>query len=381
MADFAAQRLEQAVSSGRWRDPSAAEEARVLIEDWRFDQALECLEAAAELEQSSLFWFYMRCAAEELGLRDHTRRYELRDAAVYLNEAAAEGRFSDPAAAGRARRLVDGGDFEQAFDVLEAAAEPDQEGSFWSSMEMAALTCGLEERRQAYFSKAHGTPETAGPSEQEQVTKSTMSVAEGMSRIIDVFSERHPHPDWERFRALDVEGDLQHLKGWLESVLASEPPGPEVPGFWFGLVNPIRAGLPTADIYVCGSPHGPDDEDWGYRTGWEPSGRYARSAVLDGIYRVSYPSFRVTADSSEADKASYRNAMEALLGNTAEYQLALAYGGLVVRCLANELEPELLLSGASERVLFVGFDDGDFLCVGAVTQQGLRVSKETERMA
>ena len=334
----------------------------------------------AESEQRALFWLQMESAAEDLGQRERARTYRRQMASVDLKEAASIGRFSDPRDSARARRLVDEGDIEQAFDVLEAAAEPDQESSFWTSMEMAAQEYGLDDRAQSYRSRRSGSPTSLAPSELERVTKSTMSVAEGMSRIIDGCSERQPHPDWERFRELDTEADLQHLKRWLEFVLVSEPPKPDVLGLWFGLVNPIRGGLPTADIYVCGSPRSPEDENWGYRTGWEPSARYARSAVLDGIYRISYPPFRAHADSSEAEKAAYRHAIEGLLGNVAEYSLALAYGGLVVRWLASELEPQLLLSGASERVLFVGFDDGDFLCVGAVTPQGLRFSKEPERM-
>lgn len=159
-----------------------------------------------------------------------------------------------------ARRLVDEGCVEGAFDLLEESAQPDQESSFWTSMEMAADGYGLEERLVAYRSRAYGPP-SASP--QERVTKSTMSVGDGMSEIIDFYSERQPHADWDRFRGLDVEGDLQHLKLWLESILVSEPPGPDVAGFWFGLANPIREGLPTADVYVCGSPRDLSDDDWG----------------------------------------------------------------------------------------------------------------------
>lgn len=102
-------------------------------------------------------------------------------------------------------------------------------------------------------------------------------------------------------------------------------------------MNPIRGGLTTADIYVCGSPHDQEDDDWWYRTGWKPSGHYARSRVLDEIYRIAYSPFTADA-SSEADKEADRRATEQPLGNDAEYPLCLAYGGLVVRWVANELE-------------------------------------------
>jgi hypothetical protein len=40
-----------------------------------------------------------------------------------------------------------------------------------------------------------------------------------------------------------------------------------------------------------------------------------------------------------------------------------------------------LLGDAAQRVLNVGFDSGDFLCIGAVTKTGLVFSKESEVMA
>lgn len=144
-----------------------------------------------------------------------------------------------------------------------------------------------------------------------------------MGRVIDFYAESQPHPDWGRLRALDFEDDLQHLRQWFESVLMSEPPGPEITGLWFGLVNPYRGGRPTADMYVRGSTYDYKDEDWVLRTGWHPTASDARSRVLDAIYRIAYPPLDATGDSSPEVQEAYREAMKGLLGNTAEYSLAL----------------------------------------------------------
>jgi len=44
---------------------------------------------------------------------------------------------------------------------------------------------------------------------------------------------------------------------------------------------------------------------------------------------------------------------------------------LAARWLATTLGPELLLGGASQRVLAVGFDEGDSIGVGLLRPEGL----------
>lgn len=167
----------------------------------------------------------------------------------------------------------------------------------------------------------------------------------------------------------------------MQGVLSSDPPGASITGLWFGLFNPIRQGVPTADLYVAGSPYDSDNEEGNIPLHWRPASEEAGSPVLHGIYRIAYPDFLAHGDSTEAAKEAYREAMKRLLGNDAEYPLCLAYAALAVRWLATQLEPELLLGGATERVLVTGFDSGDYICIGALTESGLRFSSETFRMA
>jgi hypothetical protein len=216
---------------------------------------------------------------------------------------------------------------------------------------------------------------------EERAIKSTLSVREGLAQVIDFYADRQPHPDWQRFRELDIEGDLRHLRDWFESVLVSEPPGPGVTGLWFGLVNPYRGGKVTADMYVRGATYDYDDDNWIHRTRWYPSHSDAESKVLDAIYRIAYPPFTATGDSSPEVQQAYREAVEGMLANSAEYSLGFAYAGLVVRWLASAINRDVFLGEAPERVLFTGFDDGDWLCIGALRPTGLELSKEDERMA
>jgi hypothetical protein len=92
---------------------------------------------------------------------------------------------------------------------------------------------------------------------------------------------------------------------------------------------------------------------------WTPrSGRITRSQVLHAIYQVAY--YGLEDDGWVPG-----------LGNDAEHALCLAYAALAVRWLAATLPADLLLSGARRRIIRVGFDSGDFLTIGTLSQDGL----------
>jgi hypothetical protein len=59
------------------------------------------------------------------------------------------------------------------------------------------------------------------------------------------------------------------------------------------------------------------------------------------------------------------------LRNDAEHPLCLTYACLAVRWLATTLPSSLLLGDTPARVLQVGWDSGDFLRIGTLTQDGL----------
>lgn len=134
-----------------------------------------------------------------------------------------------------------------------------------------------------------------------------------------------------------------------------------ITGLWLGLFNPTVRGRVTADIHLIGAPYDATDPDWLFRERWGKGTPDSGSTVLDSIYQVAY-------------------GHEAGLGNDAEYPLALAYAALAVRHLAQRMGPTLL-GDATQRVLNVGFDSGDFLCIGAIQKDGLIFSENSEVMA
>jgi hypothetical protein len=205
----------------------------------------------------------------------------------------------------------------------------------------------------------------------EKVAKSSCTVAEGMSVVVAACARHRSHPDWKRFAELDFLSDLEHLRGWLLNAFSSPPAG-EVSGLWFGLFNPVYDGEDAADIYVSGSPYDPNDPDWACAVTWKPSGAYARSRALKAIFDISYGEDGLSYGNEGLEERGRR-----LLMNDGEYPLCLAYGALAVRWLATELEPRVLLGDAAERVLFVGFDSGDLICIGGLTSGGLDFSRDS----
>ncbi|TSC25924.1 hypothetical protein [Corallococcus sp. Z5C101001] len=195
----------------------------------------------------------------------------------------------------------------------------------------------------------------------ERVVKSELPVEEGLLRIIQYCATAHPHPNWAALRTLNAAGDLRQLQQWLETIMRTMPPPAPITGLWFGLFNPTMEDRVTADLHLIGAPYDAMDSQWLFRQRWGKGTPYASSTVLDSIYQVAYGN-------------------EDGLGNDAEYPLALAYAALAVRHLAQLIGPTIL-GDAAQRVLHVGFDSGDFLCIGAIRKNGLVFSRSSAVMA
>jgi hypothetical protein len=58
----------------------------------------------------------------------------------------------------------------------------------------------------------------------ESVVKSSLSVTEGLQRVIQFCERELPHPEWSALRALNVDGDLPRLQKWLQAIMQTMPP-------------------------------------------------------------------------------------------------------------------------------------------------------------
>jgi hypothetical protein len=189
----------------------------------------------------------------------------------------------------------------------------------------------------------------------QDLVKSDRLVSACMSEIITMCSRDIPHGDWPRFSALDYDGDIASLASWVEGVFEKRPAPFPIQGLWFGLCNLSEDGEVWADIYVGSSAqYAADDEEMSWL--WKgkrhyPEDAYADSTSLRSIYRIGYE-------------------RTGGLGNDAEWPLCLAFGAFAVRSLLRGKTTRLVASTAPRIGVAVGFDSGDMLKVGELTDEG-----------
>lgn len=194
----------------------------------------------------------------------------------------------------------------------------------------------------------------------EAATKDDVPLATAMRQVIDDCARQRPHADWAQLTAMDFDADFGRLRVWLRRLLEESPLPVAATGLWFGLFNPVDDDdQMLADLYVTAGVHDPDDLDWRCAPTWLLDGRYADSQLLAELCRIAY---------TDRDDQ---------LGNDAEYPIALAYACLAVRDLVREFGTAF---GPTERAVFVGFDSGDLMCIGAIAPTGLRFSTASDSL-
>ena len=189
----------------------------------------------------------------------------------------------------------------------------------------------------------------------QELVASDNSVSACMGEIISICSRDVPHADWSRLSALDYDRDVASLASWIGGVFQRQPAPFPIQGLWFGLCNPTEDGKVWADVYVGSvAQYAADDEELSWIWKGErhyPDDAYAHSASLRSIYEIGY-------------------AADGGLGNDAEWPLCLAFGAFAARSLLRGQSTRLVASTAPRIGVAVGFDSGDMLKIGELTERG-----------
>ena len=200
----------------------------------------------------------------------------------------------------------------------------------------------------------------------EQIAKNAKTISTGMEELIDLCEEYHKHKGWSKLRGLDFESDGEHLFRFFTDLLKEKPPSANIDGLYFGLFHPNEVGSTVScDLSVFGVPGlmGTNGE-------WEDDEVYsveeaeARSQILAEIY----------------GRAQQRGGV----GHEAVVGLAIGYATMVVLEICREEPETLLLGGAKQRAIVVGFEEGDCLLLGQVDETGfvpIRQSQRRQQMA
>lgn len=194
----------------------------------------------------------------------------------------------------------------------------------------------------------------------QKLVVSEHSPSAAMIEIISICSRDVPHADWSRLSALGYDADITSLASWIAGVFEKEPAPFPIRGLWFGLNNPTKNRKMWADMYVGAvAQYAPDDTELGWIWKGEshyPEDSYAHSSSLRSIYEIAY-------------------AGDGSLGNEAEWPLCLAFAAFAVRTLLRGQTTRLVASTAPRIGVAVGFDGGDMLKIGELTDTGFVTCK------
>ena len=195
----------------------------------------------------------------------------------------------------------------------------------------------------------------------EQTAKNAKTIGTGMEELIDICEEHHMHKGWSKLRGLDFEGDSEHLIRFFTDLLKEKPPAANIDGLYFGLFHPEEIkGKVTCDLSVFGVPGLMDSNgEWDDEEVYSVEEAEARSQVLAEIYV----------------KAQQRGGV----GHEAVAGLAIGFATMIVLEICREEPETLLLGGAKQRAIVVGFEEGDCLLLGSVDSSGFVPIRQSQR--
>jgi hypothetical protein len=185
---------------------------------------------------------------------------------------------------------------------------------------------------------------------------SQQSVSTCMEEVIAICERGLPHADWSRLSAIEFDSDVATLNSWIGSVFEKNPAPFPIQGIWVGLCNPRDTmKITRADMYIASmAEYDADDEELGWlwcKNRHYPEDAFSHSTSLKSIYEIAYGE-------------------DGGLGNDAEWPLCLAFGSLAVRTLLRGQSTQLVASNAKKIGVVVGFDSGDMLKIGELTDTG-----------
>ncbi len=267
------------------------------------------------------------------------------------------GRFTEPNRTDEVPDLLEREDYQRAFDIVEAALEPDgQDEKIWSDLWCVAQILHRPTAAR-YGARAEEAWGGGVWREVERAVRSKATVAKGLAKIVRYHARIEPHPDWKLLHELPIEEELARLGIWIGKAFTEEPPPDDAPGLLFGLVTRSYGREEMRGISLdAGQLDDDQPDDLVIGGSWNPRDDFAYSEVLDRIYQTCHQD----ETSPLAD---------------AETTISLTYVALAIRALATTIDPDVLLGAATERFLAVGYPDGDCIGLGALRRDGLKFPK------
>ena len=196
----------------------------------------------------------------------------------------------------------------------------------------------------------------------QELVESDRPTGESMSEVIQICAAGVPHADWGQLSTLEYDADVVSLRPWIPGVFKKSPAPFVIRGLLVCLCNPSDSSRRVwADMYVGAvADYDPEDEEelnWVFNSSQShyPEEGFAHSQSLRRIHEIGY-----------ASKTG--------LGNDAEWPLCLAFAAFAVRSLLRKQTRECVKTRAPRVGVAVGFDSGDMLKIGELTETGFVAS-------
>jgi hypothetical protein len=174
-------------------------------------------------------------------------------------------------------------------------------------------------------------------------------IEDALRSVVEACARRSPR-DWSPFRWMNWTRSADEFAQRFEACIEIEPPGAEIDGLWIGLFNPVERSKTVLDCYLAGNfGFDANSVDWACGPRYWPEARYFEIPVLKEVYQLAH---------ENTDRP----------GSAAEQALGEAFVASCASATIAELFPRS--PSLNRRVFGVGygFDSGDHLFLGRVTQ-------------
>lgn len=201
----------------------------------------------------------------------------------------------------------------------------------------------------------------------KSLLKKDQDINSAMQQMLDYCNEQYPHQIWNSLRTLNFEDNYTQISFWLDQVLKEQPIPARINGLWFGLCNPHHEGRPTCILYLAGSAEFSEKDS---HANWVREAEYfplkkevlwiAPSSIFQEIHHKAFAKMYHTNEVPE-------------YAHLCDYTLCLSYAALVVKKLCKDFTPDQWLGKATTRNIATGFDDGDYINMAKVDQNGIQL--------
>jgi hypothetical protein len=172
------------------------------------------------------------------------------------------------------------------------------------------------------------------------------------SQTLSLCREFVSSEDWDQFESVGISGESRRLRSWINRIFTLEPPPSSIDAILFGISDGYSGGVLLTDLELSGWSGFPEPDAVLNRSWWPASGR-AESECFAQIARLT-------------------PVLGEEVRRVASYLLPLAVALGSVKDALDGVSYDLVLGGAPERGIAVGFVEGDMLLLGVISNEGLR---------